>query len=87
MKHNVCSHAEATYAHVHLHTVCSLLVLIYQRVDNEKQHLCFHPVFVSSAFIQMELLKCEGITLLDGASFTLVLFCCQGGLSSLLDPG
>lgn len=55
----------------HLHTLCSLLMPIYQTVDNESQHLCFQPVFVSSAFILMELSDCEGNMLLDRASFTL----------------
>lgn len=55
----------------HLYTLRSLLVPIYQRVDNESQHLCFQPAFVSSAFILMEPSENEGNMLLDRASFTL----------------
>lgn len=50
--------------------ICTLLP-IYQRVDNESQHLCFQPFFVSSAFILMEPSECEGNMLPDRASFTL----------------
>lgn len=61
-----------TYTPTLTHTLFTPLAYsIYQRVDNESQHLCFQPFFVSSAFILMEPSECEGSMLLDRASFTL----------------